>query len=135
MDNILNEVSMSDYHKWSTKLSNGVILHEDWVEFCTESESWNLYDVTYQKIDKEGKIRLMRKYGIPTPYLQSYLKEYFSPKIDFSQNGISNLTVTPHNMEFRSKKLNDGTNQGEYERTPKIQRTHLEDWKKMSNSY
>ena len=134
MSNVYKEVSMSEYKLWSLKLSKGVILHEDWVEFCIDTQSWNLYDLTYLQTNKEGKIIWVRKYGIPTPYLQLYLKENFSPKYDFSENGISNLTITPHTEEFRSKKLNDGTNQGDYDRNPSVQMEQLRNWKEMLNS-
>jgi hypothetical protein len=134
MKNVYKEVSMSEYNLWSLKSSKPNLSHEDLKEFLIEIQSWNLYDLTYQQTDKDGKIYLIREYGIPTPYLQLYLSKHFSPKYDFSKNGISNLTITPHTEEFRSKKLNDGKNQGDYDRHPSIQWEHLRNWKEMLNS-
>ena len=134
MSNVYKEVSMSEYNLWSIKLSKGVILHEDWIEFCIDTENWNLYDLTYLQTDKDGRMYCIREYGIPSPYLQLYLSKHFLPKYDFSKNGISNLTITPHTEEFRSKKLNDGTNQGDYDRNPSVQKEHLRNWKEMLNS-
>lgn len=134
MSNVFKEVSMSEYNIWSLKLSNPNPTNKDLEEFETEIQNWNLYDLTYHQTNKEGRMYHIREYGIPTPYLQLYLKEHFSPKYDFSKNGISNLTITPHTEEFRSKKLNDGTNQGDYDRNPSVQMEHLRNWKEMLKS-
>ena len=134
MSNVNKEVSMSEYNIWSLKLSNPNPTIKDLEEFETEIQNWNLYDLTYHQTNKDGRMYYIREYGIPTPYLQIYLSKYFSPKYDFSKNGISNLTITPHTEEFRSKKLNDGTNQGEYDRNTSVQREHLRNWKEMLNS-
>ena len=134
MSNVFKEVSIMEYSNWSLKLSNFSPTDKDLEEFEFEIQNWNLYDLTYLQTDKDGRMYCIREYGIPSPYLQLYLSKHFSPKYDFSKNGISNLTITPHTEEFRSKKLNDGTNQGDYDRNPSVQREHLKNWKEMLNS-
>ena len=64
----------------------------------------------------------------------SIYPDTISPKIDFSENGITNLKITPHNEEFRSVILNDGTRQGDFDRHPESMIRNLRNWKEMLNS-
>lgn len=130
----MKEVSVEEYSDWSSKLIQLNLKDKDLEEFTIEIQSWNLYDLTYLQTDNFGKMYFVREYGIPTPYLQYYLHKHFSPKYDFTKNGISNLKITPHTEEFRNKKLNDGTNQGDYDRQPYVQIEHLRCWIEMLKS-
>ena len=134
MSNIYKEVSMSEYNSWSLKLSNTNPTKKDLEKFETEIKTWNLYDLTFNQTDENNMMYQIREYGIPTPHLQLYLNKYLSPEIDFSENGITNLKITPHNEEFRSVILNDGTRQGDFDRHPESMIRNLRNWKEMLKS-
>lgn len=134
MCELFKEVSVLDYSNWNLKLSKTNPKYKDLKEFESEIQNWNLYDLTYIQSDRYGKKFFIREYGIPTPYLQLYLSNHFSPQYDFSKNGVSNLKITPHNVEFRNKKLNDGSYQGDFERTIFVQIQHLRNWREMLKS-
>lgn len=128
MDKKLKEVSLKEYLMWYEKLVKHEPNETTIEEFESEIQNWNLYDVTYHHIDEKNQYRFIKLYGIPTPYLQSYLFKNFKPMYDFTLNGISNLKVTPHDSDFRKVILNDGSNQGDIDRSSQIQIFNLSEW-------
>lgn len=124
----MKEVSNFEYYNWYLRLVKSEPSDETLTEFYKEVQGWNLYDLTYFYIDKKGNHSWIREYGIPTPYLQSYLQDYFVPKYDFTKNGYSDLRITPHDEKFRNTKLNNGSLQGDFDRTGDHQQYNLDKW-------
>ena len=124
----MKEVSYIEYLDWYRKLVISKPSDETYEEFYKEVQGWNLYDLSYIHTDKEGIMNWMRVCGIPTPHLQSYLQKYFVTIYDFKSNGISDLRITPHDEKFRNTKLNDGSLQGDFDRSGRNQYSVLYDW-------
>jgi hypothetical protein len=124
----MKEVSQFEYYNWYQRLFKSEPSDETLNEFHKEVQNWNLYDLTYNYKNKNGNPSWIRVYGIPTPYLQSYLQDYFVPMYDFTKNGFSNLRITPHDKKFRNTKLNNGSLQGVHDRTGELQQYNLNNW-------
>ena len=123
--NEIKEVLTTDLLGWYERLGNNPS-NELMEEFDKEVQNWNLYDLTYH-FNENGRPRWIREYGITLPHVLRYLQVYFPLGLNFNhkERKIEDLVITPHNEEFRSKKLNDGSYQGSSDRSGSIQYYNL----------
>lgn len=129
--NEIREVELVDLRVWYDKLGDNPS-NELMEEFHNEVQNWNLYDLTYH-LNENGRYKWVREYGLTLPHILQYLKDYYPPYRFFNDKEykVSDFTLTPHNEEFRSKKLNSGRFQGESDRSGTYQYIQLMEFGKL----
>ena len=127
----IEEVHLYDYCDWYHKLGDSPS-KELMDEFDKEVQKWNLYDLSY-KLNEDGIPRLIRYYGIPLPYVISLIGDFKTWRV-FHPTGvrIKDLTLTPHTEKFRNTKLNDGSLQGDVDRSGEVQHFKLRQWGELT---
>jgi len=122
------EINHIDYINWYYKLGK-TPTNEQMEEFDEEVQNWNLYDFSYF-LNENGMYRWVRYYGIPLPFVLIIFRNYFSIFIDVNDEKrmVYDLNLTPHNEEFRNKKLNDGSFQGSSDRSGVVQYYQLREF-------